>query len=944
MKRLMANAFLLITFLFVSVSVNAQYKDLKEHIPLNPKVKSGVLENGMKYYILENSKPENRAEIWIKFKVGSLQEEEHQRGLAHFIEHMCFNGTKNFPKDALIKFLELTGVKFGADINASTGFDAITYTLTVPLDVPNMFEKGMQVMEDWAKYVSFDPDEIEAERGVILAEEISRMANAQGRSMNYHFPNMLAGSKYAVRMPIGLTEIIKTAPREAFLEYYYDWFRPELTAVILVGDFNAKKAEELVKKHFSDWKYQGQGTPKPRIKETLTNNKEPIISIFRDSELRYAQAALIIKHPERDNLSYSSYRENIKEMLFGDMFNMRLREISQEANPPFLQAGGGMGSFIGGTRVFQAISIPKEGEFDMGVTRVLDEVFRADQHGFTKTELERAKETVLAQYEKLFNERDKSESADFARELAGYFEENESAPGIEIEFDLIKKWLPEITIEEVNKMVAEQITTENVIWQVSIPENFSDQPTKESIMALFKKSETTKHAPYIDDLGDANLMKTIPKAGKVNSQKKLKNADITEMILSNGARVLLKPTDFKNDEILFACYAGGGASLYQDNEYHLVNSSDGIVDNCGLGDFSSTKLQKLLQSKMIHLSPYIADYEQGMRGSLTPKDKETFFQLLHMQFTEPRKDNDAYSSWIAKTDEVIRNRRNDPMSDYRDTLNAALTTNSVRGQALTREHLEKFNLDRAYNIYKERFADASNFTFVFVGAFNIDELKPLIEQYVASLPATKKAEKGKDLGIKPMPGIVNKIVKRGIEPKSTVSIGIDIPYDNFSSEENLKINLLSEVVSIKIRETLREDMGGVYSPYARLNWGYFPRKYVRTTVYFTCDPVKTDELIVAAKEVLSNVRKAISNEDLQKAKELNKKENEVAFKENNYWLRNIIGYETTDRGNEGMAFLNNYAANIDKVTVDDLLKLAVKYLNYENNCISVIQMPEDDDE
>ena len=944
MKRLMANAFLLLAFVFASLTVNAQYKDLKEHIPLNPKVKAGVLDNGMKYYIMENKKPENRAHIGIKFLVGSLQEEEHQRGLAHFIEHMCFNGTKNFPKDSLIRFLELTGMRFGADINASTGFDAITYYLILPTDVPGMLEKGVQVLDDWASNVSFDPDEIESERGVILAEEISRMANANGRASYHHIPNMLRGSKYAERMPIGLTEVIRTAPREAFLEYYYDWFRPDLTAVVMVGDFDVKVAEDLVKKYFSDWKFQGKGTPKPRIKEKIPNNKEPIISIFRDPELRNAQAVFMIKHPERDDLSYGGYKESIKEMLFGTMFNMRFQEIAQEANPPFLYAGGGIGKFIGGTRVFQLISVPKEGEFDLGVSRAFDEAFRVDQHGFTKTELERAKEQILAQYEKSFNERDKSEHTAFARELLSFFEGNESAPGIEVEFELVKKWLPEITIEEINKMVAENITTENLVAQINIPENFSDRPTDASIIALIRKSEATKHAPYIDDLGDAKLMTKTPKAGKVTSQTKLKNHDITEMKLSNGARVLLKSTDFKNDQILFSCYAGGGASLYGDNEYQLAINSDGIIDNNGLGEFSSTRLSKLLQAKMINLTPYISDYEQGMRGSLTPKDSEIFFQLLHMQFTEPRKDVDAFASWITRTEEIIRNRRNDPMSDYRDTLSAVLTNNHIRGRSLTRENLETFKLDRAFNIYKERFADASNFTFVFVGAFKINEMKPLIEQYIASLPSTKKAEKGKDLGVKPMQGIVNKVVKRGIEPKSTVGIYIDAPYDNFSSEENLKISLLSEVVNIKIRETLREDMGGVYSPFARLTWTYFPRKSVRAMVYFTCDPLKTDELVAASREVLGNVRKGISTEDLKKAQEIAKKSFETDAKENNYWLRNIIGYETTDRGNAGMSFLNNYAANVDKVTVADLLKLAEKYLAFEKNWISVIQMPEDDDD
>jgi zinc protease len=952
MKKLLASATIILTLLFVSLSLNAQnnlvkQQNLKEHIPLNPKVKTGVLSNGMKYYIRENKKPEKRAEVWIKFKVGSMQEEEHQRGLAHFIEHMCFNGTKHFPKDSLVKFLESTGVKFGADINAHTAFDEITYTLTLPLDDPTMLETGMQVLEDWARYVEFDSVEIEKERGVILEEERQRMANAQGRATNFHIPNMFKGSKYAERLPIGLTDVIKTAQKQAFLDYYYDWFRPELTAVIMVGDFKTSDAEALVKKHFSDWKYQGKGTPKPRVYEKIPTNKEPIISIFRDKELQYTIALFMIKHPERDQLSYYSYRETLKERLFEVMFNMRLQEISQEPNPPFLQAGGGMGSMgVGGIRVFQLISVPKDGEFDAGVGRVLDEAFRIDQHGFTKTELDRAKEQIMAQYEKIYNERDKEENYGFARELASYFEDQESAPGIEKEFELVKGWLPGITLEEVNKMVAEQISRENVIAQVSIPDNFQDKPTDKSIMDLFTKAETTKHKPYIDDLGDAKLMTTTPKAGKVASQKKLPNFDITEMKLSNGARVLLKSTDFKNDQILFSCYASGGASLYSDKEYHLVVETAGIIDNCGLGEFSYTKLQKLLQSKMISLTPYISDYEQGIRGSLTPKDKEIFFQLLYMQFIQPRKDNDAFSSWKTKTDEILKSRNNDPMNVYQDTMNAVIYGNSIRGQMPTRDQVEGFSLDRAFEVYKERFADASNFTFVFVGSFKIDEIKPLIEQYIASLPSTNKAEKAKDLGIKPLPGVVNKIVKRGIEPKSTVGFGIDCNYDNFSSEENLKINLLGEILAIKIRESLREDKGGVYSPRGSLNWGYFPRKYVRGMVYFTCDPNRVDELVAAAKEVLDNIKKEISADDLKKAKEIVKKDNEVKSKENNYWLRSIISFETTGRGNEGLSFLKqpDYDKRIDKITAADLLKIANKYLDYQRNCATVIQMPEDDDE
>jgi zinc protease len=858
---------------------------------------------------------------------------------------MCFNGTKNFPKDSLLKFLESTGVRFGADINAHTSFDEITYTLTLPTDVPNMLESGMQVLEDWGRWVSFDSIEIEKERGVILEENRQRMANAQGRLTSKQLPEILAGSRYADRMPIGDTNVIKTAPRQAFLDYYYDWFRPELAAVICVGDFKTADIEALVKKHFESWKYQGKGTPKVREKFILPNNGAPIVSIAYDKELPYAgSVAMMIKHPNRDKLSYGNYRETIKESLFETMFNMRLQEIAQEAKPPFLYSAGGMGSFIGDTRVFQLIAIPNAGEFAQGFERGLAEVFRVDQHGFTPTELERAKETILANYEKMFNERDKTENINYANELAGYFEGTESAPGIEVEFELVKKWLPDISIAEVNKMVAEQITAENTVFQVSLQEGGEDKPTRDDILAIYNKALSAKYDAYIDDLGDAKLMKELPKPGKITSTKKLPNYDVTEMKLSNGARVLLKPTDFKNDQILFQCYSSVGSSVYPDAQYQLVDNTPEIIDNNGLGEFSSTKLSKLLQSKMIRISPYVSNYEQGMRGSLTPKDTEIFFQLLNMQFTQPRMDNDAFESWKNKSIEALRSRNNDPMSAFQDTMEAVLMGYSPRSKTVDRDDIEGMTQDAALNIYKEIFADAANFTFVFVGAFKIDDLKPFIEQYIASLPATNKAAKAKDLGIRPAAGQISKIVKRGIEPKSSVMLVIDSDTKDYSTEEIMKINVLREIMTIKLRESLREDKGGVYSPSGTIYMGYFPRKFARAQIYFTCDPNRADELITAAKEVFEIAQSNISQEDLVKAKEIIKKENEVNQKENNYWLRNIVNFETTGRGNAGMTYLKDYSKNIDKLTVKDLTAIAKKYLNYKQNFISIVQMPEDDDE
>jgi zinc protease len=436
-------------------------------------------------------------------------------------------------------------------------------------------------------------------------------------------------------------------------------------------------------------------------------------------------------------------------------------------------------------------------------------------------------------------------------------------------------------------------------------------------------------------------MKTLPKKGKITSTKKLPNFDITEMKLSNGARVLLKPTDFKNDQILFQCWANGGTSLYPDQDYFIADNAISIVDDGGLGEFTSTKLSKLLQSKMIRLSPYVGDFTQGMGGSLTPKDKEIFFQLLNMQFTQPRKDKDAFTSYITKTMEVLKNRDRDPQSAFGDTVRAVLGNYNPRYMPLTPEALEKFELDKAFKIYQERFADAANFTFLFVGAFKIDEIKPLIEQYIASLPATKKNEKAKDLGIKAPRGIVEKVVKKGIEPKATVRLVIDIDNNIYSSEEILKMNIMNEIMNIRLREELREEKGGVYGVGGRTNINYFPNKMARTQIYFGCDPTRVDELITAAKQVFDEVQTKVSTENLSKAKEIMKKEFETRSKENNYWSGIIQSYDYTNRD---LVFLNGYDKKIDGITDADVVAAAKKYLDYKKNFIRIVQMPEDDDE
>jgi len=936
-KQLSLVLFILTTVLVgYSASLEAKITDLKTQIPLNPKVKSGKLANGLTYYVMQNKKPENRVEIQMVVRAGSVQEEDHEQGLAHFTEHMFFNGTKNFPKDSLVKFLESTGVRFGADLNASVGFDRSFYRITIPLDKPNMFEKGMQVLEDWAMWVTFDSLEIEKERGVIIEEKRLRHS-AQWRLLDIHLPVLLQGSKYAVRLPIGQEDVIRNAPRQTFVDFYNAWYRPDITAIYVIGDIDENVAINLIKKHFEHFAYRGSGTPKPIGKYPVADNKEPLISIGYDAELRDGSITLYIKHPERDELTYESFRESLKESMFAMMLNMRLQELTKEAQPPFLRASGRIGNFVAGkSRAFTFSITPKNGEFANGLERGLAELFRVDQHGFTVSEFERAKESIIASYERRYNERDKTESQVFARELVSHFQELRSAPGIEVEFELAKEFLKDMKIEEVNQMVSQLITAENVIFEVSLPESSIDKPTQADILAIFKKAENTKYDEYVDDLGDAKLMTVLPKAGKITSTKKLP-FDITEIKLSNGARVLLKPTDFKNDQILFNCWADGGVSLYSEKENFIAMNADVIMRECGLGEFNSNNLNKLLQSKFVILFPSISHYSQNMGGSTPPKNMETFFQLLHLRFTKPRKDAEAFASYVARQRESIINSERDPQSAYRDSIGAILGNYHPRSMPLTVAELEKFELDRAYSIYKERFSDASNFTFLFVGAFTLDEIKPFIEQYIASLPATNKNEKWKDLNIKSPTGQVNKIIRKGIEHKATVNIFMDTYGVNFTSDELLKMNAMREVANILLREEIREEKGGTYGIRISANMVHIPQPRVRINISFGCEPERVDELVSAIKEVLDGMQKEISSEYLRNIKQIMKNEFATRTKENNYWLATINSYDYTKRD---LAFLQDYDKKIDALTEADIITAAKKYLNHKTNFISIIQMPE----
>lgn len=934
MKRLLA----LVLIICASFSLNAQEiakKRQDDKLPTDPKVSLGVLDNGIRYFIRENKKPENRAELRIVIKAGSVQEDDDQKGLAHFIEHMCFNGTKNFPKDQLVKFLESTGIRFGADLNANTGFDRTYYLLTIPLDKPGLLEQGFQVLEDWAHNVSFDNAEIEKERGVIL-EEWRLYRGAQERIQKIHLPVMLKGSKFADRLPIGEPEIIKNAPKETFLRFYNEWYRPDLMAVIAVGDFKKEEVENLIKKHFAGIKAPEKF--RQREEYPIPSHKEPLISIAKDKELPMPNVAVFYKLPGREENTFGGYRAGIVDRLIATMISMRMMELTQKPEPPYLYAGAGADGFLAGLRAFNVVSVTKTDNILKGFDAAFTEAYRAYKFGFTKGELDRAKKEIMRGMESALAEKDKTESAAYAEEYYRAFYENEGFPGIDYEVEIHQTYLPTVTLDEVNATMKSYMPDENMVVTLSAPDKDGVKvPTEQELLAVINGVKSKDLKPYEDVSTDKPLLAKKPKPGKIVSEKKTPNFDIVEMTLSNGAKVLVKQTDFKNDEVLFKAWSNGGTSLADNKLAKTAEMADAIIENAGLGEFDITTLQKMMTGKVCGVSPFISEFQEGFDGSASPQDLETFFELLYSYFTNPRKDDAAFKSFMTKQMEAFRNSKRAPESALQDTLMATLYNYHPRFMPTTENDLKSIDLNKAFEFYKQRFANAGDFTFAFVGSFDMPKLRSFIETYIASLPATKEKESWKDLGYNFIQGKVSKEVKKGIEPKSTVRLTMNGKMD-YKPEELIAFNAMMEIFNIRLREVIREEKGGVYGIGARQRVSKYPSPRYSVSIGFGTAPERVQELIKSVNDVIDEMKaKPAEKENLVKAQEIMKREFEKSQKQNGFWLNAIY---TSDFNGLDIARYNNYVKNIEKLDGNKIQEMAKKYLDTKN-FLQVVLNPEE---
>jgi zinc protease len=899
-----------------------------EKIPLDPKVRIGKLSNGVTYYIKENKKPENRMELRLAVNTGSICEDDDQKGLAHFVEHMCFNGTKHFPKQELISFLESIGVQFGPDLNAYTSFDETVYMLQMATDKKDIIEKGIQVLEDWAHNLSFEDAEIDKERGVIL-EEWRLGKGAEDRIYQKQLPIIFFGSKYAQRDVIGDTAVFLNVPHDNFRRYYRDWYRPDLMAVVAVGDFNVDEMEALIKKFFNNLKPVENA--RKREKHPLPFHKEVLVTVDKDKELANPDVTVMYKYNDFDESYTDGFRQMLVEDLMSSMLSSRMMEKTREANPPYQYAYSNAGKFLGERRAFNITCAPKGDNIKFGFETLLRETFRAKQNGFSASELERAKESFLRRVQKQFDERDKTESRSLVGEYIRNFLDNEPAPGIEWEKDFYNKIIPGIKIEEINALINKLVVDENAVITVSGPDREGAiVATKEEIMAQYNIIKNEKLTAYKDDVSEKPLFSEKLSPTKISDEKSDANLGIYEWKLANGAKVYAKATDFKNDEIMFDAYSPGGTSLLSDDDYFATGSISSIIASGGLGDYSQNQLNKYLQGKIVRVSPRVSNYSEAISGNSSKNDIETMFQMIYLYITKPRKDDNAFKAYQQKWISSIKDRQNMPEATFSDTVSVILDDYHKRSLPWSTDMVEKINYDKILETYKSKFSNAADFTFFFVGSFDIDKLKELTSIYLGNLPTTNSKETPKDIGQYFSRKNLKKIVKKGIEDKSTVSISYSGDF-NYTPHERYLLTSLMDVLDIKLREAVREEKGGTYGIYAYGMPRKFPKSEYRIRLGFGCKPARVDELTTEVYKVIDSVKNStVPDSYIEKVKETQKREREVRLKENRYWLQRMYSLYVDD---EPFDLITDGDKFIENLNAADIQKTAQKYFNESSKII-----------
>jgi len=889
-------------------------------VPLDPAVRKGVLPNGLTYYLRYNNWPEKRANFYIAQKVGSMQEEENQRGLAHFLEHMCFNGTTNFPGDRLKKYLETIGVKFGENLNAYTSFDETVYNIdNVNVETPGALDSCLLILHDWSHDLLLESTEIDKERGVIN-EEWRMRSSAMMRMYNDGLPQLYPGSKYGERLPIGLMDIVMNFPYDDLRAYYRKWYRPDLQALVIVGDFDLDQMEQKIRQVFADIQ-PAPADAAERVWFPVPDNADPIVTVLKDKEQEQTIAYLMWKaesYPRelKSNLQYYIY--GFAKGAMASMFHDRVREILQKENAPFLGASFGRGKFlVADTKdAYNGVAVCKENQYKEGIQALYREILRAKRHGFTASEFERFKAEFLSQMESSYLHRDKVQSKSYVNEYVQLFLHNEPSPGIEWEYDVMNKVVPQVPVEMVNQIIA-QMPDSNFVIAMFMPDKEGIvYPTKDELLGIVKEVESEQIDAYVEEVNNDPLIAEMPKPGKVKSiRPDIFGARL--ITLGNGIKVHVLQTDYSPNQIAMRASSWGGTSLYSNDEY-LQSSNTNVVSIGGWGNYSATDLKKRLAGIQAGAGPSIGDRTEGLSGSCVKKDLETMLQLTYLCFTAPRKDQQAFNSVIQRSKAQLENAELDPQTALQDTIAKVLYNNNVRAIREKPEDLDRIDYDRLLAIYKERFADAGDFEFFIVGDCNADTIAPLLAQYLGALPNLKSKEKYKVIDRRLAKGEIKNVFEKHQEtPNSVVTFLYHAPLkDNLRNE--LTLSMLDQAMEMVYTETVREDEGGAYGVPVHASISDYPEEIAMFQVQLPTAPEKRKRMTtVIYKGIDDMVENGPSAENLQKIKEYMLRSHTEALKSNNYWMQALI-----NKTRYQMDTVTDYEKLVNAITASDIRALA----------------------
>ena len=926
---------------------HARTGSLDEPMPVGPGVTVGQLENGLRYYIRENSEPANRAEFSLVVKVGSVVEDEDQLGLAHFLEHMAFNGTENFEKQELIDFMVSIGMRMGADLNAGTGFDETRYMLQIPTDSPEVMANTLQILEDWAHGLTLDPEEIDQERGVIV-EEWRMRRGAGARIQDEQFPVILRDSRYAERSPIGTVESLETFEHEALRRFYREWYRPDLMGVIAVGDFGGTEVEALLIEHFEG--ISAPENPRERTEYQVPDHGATLFAITTDEELPSTSVTVYHKMALDEEETIGGYRQRIVEGLYNGMLNLRFSEIAREPDPPFLGAGSSKGRLVRskGAYVLSA-SVPEDG-IERGLEVVFTEAERVARFGFTPSELERQKVDILRGIERSYTDRENRRSASYAAEYTRAFLDGEAIPGIEYEYELYKRFVPGITLAEVNQVGSEWIRPENRVVVIAGPEKENlEMPSEEALLAVLAGVSDMEITPYEETVIDQPLLAEIPEASAVVATREFAEG-IVEWELANGVRVALKPTDFREDQVLFRGFSPGGTSLVSDEEWIPASSATAVIRGGGLGAFNVIDLNRVLTGKVATANPFISSFEEGVTGSASPRDLETLFQLIYLTFTAPRADPEYFQVFNTRNRTSLQNRDASPAVAFNDAINRMMTQDALRSRPVTVETLDHTDLDASLAFYQDRFADASDFTFIFVGNIDLDTMQPLVERYLGGLPSTNRVETWRDLGTRPPRGVIEETVRKGLEPQSQTRLFFTGSLDYGDRSQRLGITAMTGVLRTRLREVLREELGGTYSVTVGSTFSWRPEGQYRLSITFGSDPERADELLEAVYGEIERLKGSPPTEDeVNDVREAQRRTWETNQESNSWWLNVLDGryrylLDQSDgrypSGDVLLETLPTYGAALEALTPAGIQELALRYFDLDNR-VRVTLLPEE---